>query len=85
MTVDAGSDVARRVRNLSVSEDQIEADYPLYTDLLPGQAERERKVLCVSRHAAPPRGVTLRHIAVRCVRATLAYLSSNPRNSWTLA
>lgn len=44
MTLDADSDLARKVRNLTLSEDRLDQDYELYSDLLPDHLQRERKV-----------------------------------------
>lgn len=53
MTVNAQSDTAKKIRNLTVDEDVLEPDYLLYTDLLPGHMERERKVRTRTRSGAP--------------------------------
>ncbi|KAK3907831.1 Polycystic kidney disease protein 1-like 2, partial [Frankliniella fusca] len=51
MAVDANSDMAKKIRNLSVSEDELDPDYLLYTDLLPGHLDRERKFRAGARGA----------------------------------
>ena len=38
------SDLAKRMRNLTLSEDQLDQDYELYADLLPGHLQRQHKV-----------------------------------------